>query len=83
MRSRKSRDSGAGMTSPQPIKDRLSGISILDSAQPKSALELKIAGLDVKIGETQADMIKWVAGLMVAQGAAIVALVKFLPGFHS
>src|SRR6266581_7117301 len=49
MRSRKSRDSGAGMTSPQPIKDRLSGISILDSAQPKSALDpdlLADAGAD-------------------------------------
>jgi hypothetical protein len=44
---------------------------------------IKIAGLDVKIGEAKADTIKWVAGLLVAQGAAIVALIKFLPGIHS
>jgi tetratricopeptide (TPR) repeat protein len=38
MRSRKSRDSGAGMTSPPTHQNRLPRISILDSAQPKSAL---------------------------------------------
>jgi len=37
MRSRKSRDSGAGMTSPQPIKNRLAENSILQR-KPKSAL---------------------------------------------
>jgi hypothetical protein len=40
MRSRKSRDSGAGMTSPPTHQNRLPRISILDSAQPKSALGL-------------------------------------------
>jgi hypothetical protein len=44
---------------------------------------LKIAGLDVKIGEAPIATIKWVAGLMVAQSAAIVALIKFLPGVNS
>ncbi len=48
-----------------------------------AGLDVKIAGLDVKIADAKADTIKWVAGLMVAQGAAIVALVKFLPGVHS
>jgi hypothetical protein len=31
----------------------------------------------------RADLELKIAGLMVAQGAAIVALVKFLPGIHS
>ncbi len=55
----------------------------VELARVRGDLELKIAGLDVKIGEAKAETIKWVTGLMVAQGAAIVALVKFLPGFHS
>ena len=54
-----------------------------DIEKLRGDLELKIAGLDVRISEAKADTIKWVAGLMVAQGAAIVALVKFLPGIHS
>jgi len=45
MRSRKSRDSGAGMTSPPTHQNRLSRISILDSAQHKSALD-EIANSD-------------------------------------
>jgi hypothetical protein len=32
---------------------------------------------------SQSDLIKWIAVMMVIQGAAIVALVKFLPGVHS
>jgi hypothetical protein len=39
--------------------------------------------LELKIADAKAETIKWVAGLMVPQGAAIVALVKFLPGAHS
>ncbi len=41
------------------------------------------ADLELKIADAKADTIKWVAGLMVAQGAAIVALIRFLPGIHS
>src|SRR5438876_10459249 len=44
MRSRKSPDSGAGMTSPPTHQNRLPRISIPDSAQHKSALaEARIA----------------------------------------
>jgi hypothetical protein len=42
-------------------------------AQLEQRLEQKIA--DVQIG-----MIKWFTGIMIAQGAAIVALIKLLPG---
>ena len=40
MRSRKSRDSGAGMTSPPTHQNRLPRISIPNSAQHESALAL-------------------------------------------
>jgi hypothetical protein len=40
------------------------------------------ADLELKISETKAETIKWVAGLLIAQGAAIVALIRFLPAPH-
>src|SRR5579883_1232953 len=48
----------------------------------RSDLELKIAAVDLRLSETKADIVKWVAGLLVAQGAAVVALIRFLPGMH-
>lgn len=36
--------------------------------------------LEQKITEAKVDRIKWFAGMMIAQGAAIVALTKLLPG---
>ena len=42
MRSRKSPDSGAGMTSPPTHQNRLPRISIPDSAQHKSALDRRL-----------------------------------------
>jgi hypothetical protein len=36
--------------------------------------------LEQKIGGIQSGLTKWFAGIMVAQGAAIVALIKLLPG---
>ena len=54
----------------------------IEIARLRADLELKIAALDVKIADANSNTIKWVAGLMVPQGAAIVALIKFLPGMH-
>ena len=48
----------------------------------RSDLEQKIAAVDLRLSETKADIVKWVAGLLVAQGAAVVALIRFLPGMH-
>jgi hypothetical protein len=39
-------------------------------------LELR---LEQKIGAAQIGLIKWFTGIMIAQGAAIVALIKLLP----
>jgi hypothetical protein len=43
-------------------------------------LEIRFAQLEQKIAEVQIGMIKWFTGIMIAQGAAIVALIKLLPG---
>jgi hypothetical protein len=53
-----------------------------DIERSRADLELKIAGLDTKIAESKTETIKWVAGLLIAQTAAIVALIRFLPGMH-
>jgi len=50
----------------------------VEIAKVRSDLEVKIGGLDVKIADIKADTIKWVAGLLIAQGAAVVALIRFL-----
>jgi len=34
--------------------------------------------LDAKLADTRAEIIKWVAGLMLAQAAVIAALVKLI-----
>ncbi len=34
--------------------------------------------LDLRLAELRAELIKWIAGLLIAQGAVIVALVKLL-----
>jgi hypothetical protein len=53
-----------------------------DVAELKFDIEKLRADMEVKIAEARADTIKRVAGLLIAQGAAIVALVKLLPGAH-
>jgi hypothetical protein len=45
----------------------------------RADVELKIAALELKIVETKAEIIKWVVGLLIAQAALIVALIKLLP----
>ena len=42
-------------------------------------LEVRFAQLEQKIGAVQTGLIKWFTGIMIAQGAAIVALIKLLP----
>jgi hypothetical protein len=54
----------------------------LEIEKVRSELKLDVekvrSDLEIKIADSKADTIKWVAGLLVAQGAAIVALVRFL-----
>lgn len=51
-------------------------------ARIRADLDLKIASVQLKIADVKVDVIKWVAGLMIAQAAAVVALIKLLPGGH-
>jgi hypothetical protein len=44
----------------------------------KSYLDLRLAELRVAISETRSSIIQWVAALLIAQAAAITALVKLL-----
>jgi hypothetical protein len=43
-------------------------------------LEARFAQLEQKIADAQTGLIKWFTGIMIAQAAAIVALIKLLPG---
>jgi hypothetical protein len=38
--------------------------------------------LEVKMAEATVETIKSVTGVIIAQGAAVAALIKFLPGGH-
>jgi hypothetical protein len=42
-------------------------------------LEARFAQVEQKIADAQLGLIKWFTGIMIAQGAAIVALIKLLP----
>ena len=42
-------------------------------------LEARFAQIEQKIADAQFGLIKWFTGIMIAQGAAIVALIKLLP----
>jgi len=42
-------------------------------------LEARFAQIEQKIADAQLGLIKWFTGIMIAQGAAIVALIKLLP----
>ena len=43
-------------------------------------LEARLSQIEQKIADTQTAMIKWFTGVMIAQAAVIVALIKLLPG---
>lgn len=51
-----------------------------------AAVDLKVVGVELKIAESKAEIIKWVvgwvAGLLVAQGAAVIALIRLVLGAH-
>ncbi len=38
--------------------------------------------LSKAIDKWKSDLIRWIAGMMIVQGACIVALVKLLPGVY-
>jgi len=62
--------------------EKLSSDLSLELQKLRPAPQQKIAAVDSRVSESKVDVIKWVAGLLVAQGAAIVALIRLLPGMH-
>ena len=74
-----SRDQALGMA--RAIRDHASETlaTKTDLRELELRLDARLAQLEQKIGDAQASMIKWFTGIMVAQGAAIVALIKLLP----
>jgi hypothetical protein len=74
-----SRDQALGMA--RAIRDHASETlaTKADLRELELRLEARFAQLEQKIAETQISTIKWFTGIMVAQGAAIVALIKLLP----
>ena len=53
-----------------------------DIAAVRLEIERVRSDLEVKIVATKAELVKWVAGLLIAQAAVVVALIKLLPGAH-
>ena len=47
-------------------------------ADVKAELKAEIRGLDVKIGDVKADILKWMFGAIIAQTGIILAVVKLL-----
>jgi hypothetical protein len=78
-----SRDQALGMA--RAIRDHASGTSAAkaDLREFELRLEARLAQLETRIEQKLADvqigLIKWFTGIMIAQGAVIVALIKLLP----
>jgi hypothetical protein len=75
-----SRDQALGMA--RAIRDHSHETlaSKADLHELELRLEVRFAQIEQKIADVQIGMIKWFTGIMIAQGAAIVALIKLLPG---
>jgi hypothetical protein len=75
-----SRDQALGMA--RAIRDHASETLTATKADLRELelrMEARFAQIERKIAEAQISLIKWFTGIMIAQGAAIVALIKLLP----
>ena len=74
-----SRDQALGMA--RAIRDHASETlaTKADLRELELRLEARFAQIEQKIADAQLGLIKWFTGIMIAQGAAIVALIKLLP----
>jgi hypothetical protein len=48
----------------------------------RNEITVEFANVRREMAETKAELIKWVLGIAFAQAAAIVALLKLIPGAH-
>ena len=51
-------------------------------ADLRNEIKLEFANIRREMAEMKAELIKWVLGIAFAQAAAIVALLKLIPGGH-
>lgn len=74
-----SRDQALGMA--RAIRDHASETlaTKADLRELELRLEARFAQIEHKIADVQISLIKWFTGIMIAQAAAIVALIKLLP----
>jgi hypothetical protein len=78
------RDQAHGMA--RAIRDRMHQALVTkqdrarDVAEVPADMRAMESRLEAKINEAKASLVMWLAGMMIAQAAAIVALVKLLPG---
>ena len=50
-----------------------------DIAELREATRADIAGVRLEIEKTKADLIRWMAGLLIAQGGIIIAMLRVFP----
>ena len=50
-----------------------------DIAELREATRADIAGVRLEIEKTKADLIRWMAGLLIAQGGVIIAMLRVFP----
>jgi hypothetical protein len=75
-----SRDQALGMARAIRTHSHETLASKADLSELELRLEVRFAQIEQKIADSQIGLIKWFTGVMIAQGAAIVALIKLLPG---
>jgi hypothetical protein len=64
----------------ESIRESVSGQDLVTKARLDAGLGSLKADLRAKIADIKAEIIKRMFGAMLAQGALVVTLVKFLPG---
>ena len=59
--------------------DSLRLMTQADIAELREATRADIAGVRLEIEKTKADLIRWMAGLLIAQGGVIIAMLRVFP----
>jgi DNA-binding transcriptional MerR regulator len=62
------------------VREAADSQDLVTKAQLDAALGSLKAELKAEIAEVKSEIIKWMFGAMLAQGALVVTLVKLLPG---
>lgn len=62
------------------IRESVNSQDLVTKAQLDAGLASLKAELKAEIADAKAEIIKWMFGAMLAQGAVVVTLIKLLPG---